>query len=119
MKDEPLLIIVGGFLGAGKTTLLDRAARALDQRGRRVGLITNDQSIHLVDTARLGSGDQAVEEVGGGCFCCRFDDLVAAADRLRREGRDVILAEEPDLFIFAGDNVYGDTKNMAVLRAAY
>lgn len=32
---------------------------------------------------------------------------------------DVINALEPDLFIFLGDNVYGDTRDMGVLRAKY
>src|SRR4051794_6491186 len=32
---------------------------------------------------------------------------------------DAINALKPDLFIFAGDNIYGDTKDMAVLRAKY
>ncbi|QDV08789.1 Alkaline phosphatase D precursor [Planctomycetes bacterium Poly30] len=32
---------------------------------------------------------------------------------------DAIVATEPDLFVFAGDNIYGDTEDMAVLRAKY
>ncbi len=32
---------------------------------------------------------------------------------------DAIVAAEPDLFIFAGDNIYGDTQDMAVLQAKY
>ncbi len=32
---------------------------------------------------------------------------------------DAIVAVRPDLFIFAGDNIYGDTEDMAVLRAKY
>lgn len=32
---------------------------------------------------------------------------------------DAVLAYEPDLFIFLGDNVYGDTRDMGVLRAKY
>ena len=38
-------ILVGGFLGAGKTTALLRLAERLKREGRRVGLITNDQTI--------------------------------------------------------------------------
>lgn len=30
-----------------------------------------------------------------------------------------ILAEEPELFLFLGDNIYADTDNMAVMRAKY
>src|SRR5262245_47812274 len=32
---------------------------------------------------------------------------------------DAINAVKPDLFIFAGDNIYGDTKDMKVLKAKY
>jgi signal recognition particle GTPase len=45
------LILIGGFLGAGKTTLMLKATEILLQRGKRVGLVTNDQGHTLVDTA--------------------------------------------------------------------
>ena len=32
---------------------------------------------------------------------------------------DAVLANNPDLFVFLGDNVYADTDDMDVLRAAY
>ncbi len=32
---------------------------------------------------------------------------------------DTVVGMKPDLFIFAGDNIYGDTKDMDVLRAKY
>lgn len=87
-------IMVGGFLGAGKTTALLRLAEHLKGEGRRVGLITNDQSTGLVDTALVGSHGFPVEEITGGCFCCRFDSLTEAARRLTEASRpDVFLAE--------------------------
>jgi len=87
-------IMVGGFLGSGKTTALARLAQWLSQRGRRVGLITNDQGSHLVDTATLSARGFAVEEIPGGCFCCRFNSLVEAAQRLAVSAKpDVFLAE--------------------------
>jgi G3E family GTPase len=88
------LILAGGFLGAGKTTLLLRAAQVLQARGMRVGIVTNDQGRDLVDTALAHTQDIPVQEISGGCFCCRFPDLVAAVQRLRETvGPDVILAE--------------------------
>ncbi|NCQ32706.1 MAG: cobalamin biosynthesis protein P47K, partial [Armatimonadetes bacterium] len=42
--------MIGGFLGAGKTTALIETAKRLAERGKRVGLITNDQAEDLVDT---------------------------------------------------------------------
>jgi Ni2+-binding GTPase involved in maturation of urease and hydrogenase len=87
-------VMVGGFLGAGKTTALVRLAERLKAEGKRVGLITNDQSVGLVDTALAAAHDLPVEEITGGCFCCRFDSLTAAADKLSKEERpDVFLAE--------------------------
>jgi Ni2+-binding GTPase involved in maturation of urease and hydrogenase len=87
-------VMVGGFLGAGKTTALLRLAEYFTTQGRRVGLITNDQSQGLVDTSLLGAQGYPVEEITGGCFCCRFTSLTDAADRLTRQSRpDVFLAE--------------------------
>jgi Ni2+-binding GTPase involved in maturation of urease and hydrogenase len=86
--------IVGGFLGAGKTTALLRLARHLTAQGRRVALIANDQSDGLVDTALLRSHAWPVEEITGGCFCCRFDSLTQAVQRLARQAApDAFLAE--------------------------
>ncbi|MGL6075683.1 MAG: GTP-binding protein [Fimbriiglobus sp.] len=87
-------IMVGGFLGAGKTTALLRLAEWLQARGQRVGLITNDQSVGLVDTTMLESHNLAVEEITGGCFCCRFHSLTDAAEKLSASDQpDVFLAE--------------------------
>src|ERR671918_202760 len=87
-------VMVGGFLGAGKTTALLRLAEHFTAQGRRVGLITNDQSQGLVDTAMVDAKGYPVEEITGGCFCCRFDSLMDAAERLTaRSTPDVFLAE--------------------------
>lgn len=74
--------MIGGFLGAGKTTALGKLAKRLADQGRRVGLITNDQGRNLVDTAMLRSQGFATEEIPGGCFCCRFNSLVDASQKL-------------------------------------
>ncbi len=87
-------LMIGGFLGAGKTTLIQRFARYLDERGLRVGLITNDQGAGLVDSAIGRSNRFPVEEISGGCFCCRFTSLIDAATNLTEATRpDVLLAE--------------------------
>ena len=87
-------VMVGGFLGAGKTTALLRLAEHVTTRGRRVGLITNDQSQGLVDTSMVNAKGYPVEEITGGCFCCRFTSLTDAASRLTRAATpDVFLAE--------------------------
>ena len=87
-------IMIGGFLGAGKTTAVLKLARHLRERGQRVGLITNDQGSELVDTAMLASHGFPVEEIAGGCFCCRFNSLVEAAQKLGTATRpDVFIAE--------------------------
>lgn len=87
-------IMIGGFLGAGKTTAVGKLAKELTDRGLRVGLITNDQGRNLVDTAMLRSQGFDTEEIPGGCFCCRFNSLVDAAERLTARTRpDVFIAE--------------------------
>ena len=87
-------IMVGGFLGAGKTTAICKLAKHLGEQGLRVGLITNDQGNQLVDTAMLASNGFPVEEISGGCFCCRFNSLVDAAKKLSADSRpDVFIAE--------------------------
>jgi len=87
-------IMVGGFLGAGKTTAICQLAKHLSEQGLRVGLITNDQGNQLVDTAMLASNGFPVEEISGGCFCCRFNSLVDAARKLSADARpDVFIAE--------------------------
>ncbi len=88
------LVLMGGFLGAGKTTWLLRAARELSQRGFRVGYVTNDQGSALVDTALADKEAIPVEEIAGGCFCCRYPELVTALRRLQTVVQpDLILAE--------------------------
>lgn len=87
--------MIGGFLGAGKTTSVARLARRLADQGLRVGLITNDQGHDLVDTAMLRAKGFATEEIPGGCFCCRFNSLVEAADRLASGARPDVFVAEP------------------------
>ena len=87
-------IMIGGFLGAGKTTAVAALAQRLTAKGLKVGLITNDQGRELVDTAMLRSRGFATEEIPGGCFCCRFNSLIEAADRLDAGmSPDVFIAE--------------------------
>ncbi len=88
------LHIVGGFLGSGKTTAIIGAAKQLMARGKRVGVVTNDQGKYLVDTAFFSLADVPTVEVTGGCFCCNYDDLDARLDQLKHTAQpDVIFAE--------------------------
>lgn len=91
---EARYIMIGGFLGAGKTTAMLRLAHHLVGEGKTVGLITNDQSSGLVDTALVRANGLPVAEITGGCFCCRFQSLMDAATNLEQEtAPDVFLAE--------------------------
>jgi hypothetical protein len=93
MRAQPWVVLVGGFLGAGKTTLLLAAARELERRGLRSAIILNDQGDALVDTQLAALHNVRQGEVTGGCFCCRFSDLVEVIGRLRQHAPDVIFAE--------------------------
>jgi hypothetical protein len=90
---RPIIVPLGGFLGAGKTTLILAAARELQRRGMRSAAILNDQGGDLVDTRLAGASGIDADQVAGGCFCCRFSELVEAAMRLREHAPDVIFAE--------------------------
>lgn len=116
-------VMIGGFLGAGKTTAILELARYLTERGQRVGVIMNDQSSGLVDTAVAAARGFDVAEVAGGCFCCRFNSLVDAADRLAGDAvPDVFLAEPvgscTDLkatVVYPLRRMYGDDYEIAPL----
>jgi G3E family GTPase len=95
MTQKARYVMVGGFLGAGKTTAVLRLARHLKDRGLRVGLITNDQSTGLVDTALAEAHGFDVEEITGGCFCCKFGSLLEASERLSEETRPDVFVAEP------------------------
>ena len=88
-------IMIGGFLGAGKTTAILKLADYLARKGLRSGLITNDQSVDLVDTARVRAAGYTVEEITGGCFCCKFDSLIATSRQLTCAITPDVLIAEP------------------------
>lgn len=90
---SPTLIFVGGFLGAGKTTLILKAAAILRERGARVAVIMNDQGEDLIDTIHSVKQSVVTREVTGGCFCCRFSDLIDAAEELADYRPEYIFAE--------------------------
>jgi len=89
------IIFIGGFLGAGKTTLMFEAAKRLAARGKRAGLITNDQAPELVDTTLLRTTGSEVTEVSGSCFCCNFPGLVSAIGKLATEANTEVILAEP------------------------
>lgn len=95
MNAKARYIMIGGFLGAGKSTSVARLAQRLSDDGKRVGLIVNDQGSELVDSVNLRSKGFSVEEITGGCFCCRFNSLVEAADNLNTASRPEIFIAEP------------------------
>ena len=90
---KPLVALVGGFLGAGKTTLILKAAQVLRARGVVPAAVLNDQGSELVDTHFVRSRGVPSDEVTGGCFCCRFPELVEALERVSAHRPDVIFAE--------------------------
>jgi G3E family GTPase len=86
------IAIIGGFLGAGKTTLINKIAKGLSEDGKTIGLIMNDQGEALVDTQYSKAMGFETSEVLRGCFCCRFNDLMASA-------RSIISRTRPDFII--------------------
>lgn len=97
-SDSPVkLIFAGGFLGSGKTTALAALARDLIRQGKRVGIITNDQSENLADTVivrqLLSELGVPVEEVVAGCFCCKFDELIDSMEKILEHNPDILMGE--------------------------
>jgi hypothetical protein len=92
-QQRPWIVIVGGFLGSGKTSLILSAARLLEKRGLRCAVVLNDQGHELVDTRHAEIEGVLAREVTGGCFCCRFSDLMSTMEDLRTRAVDVIFAE--------------------------
>ena len=90
---KPIVALIGGFLGAGKTTLILAAAELIQRRGANVAVVLNDQGDDLVDTLLVQSHCVPAGQVAGGCFCCRFPDLVEALDKLTCCEPEVIFAE--------------------------
>jgi G3E family GTPase len=96
--DSPVkLIFVGGFLGSGKTTALAGIAKRLLSLGKRVGIVTNDQSDNLADTVivreMLGELGVPIEEVVAGCFCCKFEELIDNIEKILVHKPDILLGE--------------------------
>src|SRR5689334_14194008 len=92
-QSRPVLVPLGGFLGAGKTTLILSASRLLQAQGLKPAAILNDQGAELVDTRHVQENGIEAGQVSGGCFCCRFSDLIESAAALRSYAPDVIFAE--------------------------
>jgi hypothetical protein len=89
----PLIVPIGGFLGAGKTTLILATSRVVRGQGLKPAAILNDQGNDLVDTRFVKESGIEASQVSGGCFCCRFSDLLASANALQSYAPDVIFAE--------------------------
>ncbi|HBE21981.1 MAG TPA: cobalamin biosynthesis protein P47K [Verrucomicrobiales bacterium] len=95
-KKACVVALIGGFLGAGKSTMITALATEATRRNLTYGIITNDQGVGLIDTqtAEHANQSKSVEEITGGCFCCRLSDLEQALERLSESERpDVIFAE--------------------------
>ncbi len=85
--------VLGGFLGAGKTTLARSLAGRLRDQGERVAIVTNDQGSLLVDTQLCRDAGASLQEIRGGCFCCRYPELERALAAAVDSGATTAIAE--------------------------
>jgi Ni2+-binding GTPase involved in maturation of urease and hydrogenase len=86
--------LLNGFLGSGKTTAIRQACIELMQQNFKVGVITNDQGIKLVDGDFFKSLGIPNRQVVNGCFCCnynQFDDNMQSL--IETNQPDIIFAE--------------------------
>ena len=85
--------LISGFLGSGKTTAIQTACKVL-QSAKKVGVITNDQGIKLVDTGYFESNSIPNRQVINGCFCCNYHSLDENIQSLiQTNNPDIIFAE--------------------------
>lgn len=71
-------------------------AKLLQERNKKVGVITNDQGTQLVDTKFLVQNGIDVMEVTGGCFCCNFDSFSQKINQMiEKSNRPDIIISEP------------------------
>ncbi|NQT59056.1 MAG: hypothetical protein HQ557_08750 [Bacteroidetes bacterium] len=88
------ILLLGGFLGSGKTTLMLKLAEELQSQGSTVSLVTNDQGDDLVDTGHASALGFDTQEITGGCFCCKFPDLLSTLRRIAEVQKpDYVIAE--------------------------
>lgn len=86
--------LLSGFLGSGKTTAIQHACNELIQRQQKVGVITNDQGISLVDGDFFEHLNIPGRQVINGCFCCNYNDLDKSIQSLvSTTNPDMIFAE--------------------------
>lgn len=86
--------LLTGFLGSGKTTAIQHACAALLQNEESVGVITNDQGMHLVDGDFFENLHIPGRQVKQGCFCCNYKDLDSSITSLiEQHNPSVIFAE--------------------------
>ena len=86
--------LLSGFLGSGKTTAIQQACNELIKGENRVGVITNDQGIRLVDGDFFEHLNIPSRQVVNGCFCCNYNDFDSSIQSLIKTNQpDVIFAE--------------------------
>ncbi len=86
--------LISGFLGSGKTTAIQTACKVLKAESLKVGVITNDQGIKLVDTGYFESNVIPNRQVINGCFCCNYNSLDENIQSLiETNDPDIIFAE--------------------------
>ena len=90
---KPRLILIGGFLGAGKTSAILGLARSFGAAAPKLGVVTNDEGTHLVDTPQLRAAGLQVEEITGGTFASQIDNFISAVQELVDSQCAIIFAE--------------------------
>lgn len=86
--------LLSGFLGSGKTTAIQQACKQLQEKDIRVGAISNDQGIQLVDSNFFSSLSIPNRQIINGCFCCNYHDLDNSIASLEaNEQPEIIFAE--------------------------
>lgn len=86
--------LLSGFLGSGKTTAIQSACNELIKQQKKVGVITNDQGVSLVDGNFFEHLNIPNRQVVNGCFCCNYNEFENTIEALIKANQpDIIFAE--------------------------
>ena len=111
MEGKTQLYVLTGFLGAGKTTLLLKLLNALQEQGKRVGVIQNEFGKLSIDGNILRDGDIQMVEINRGsifCSCLRLSFVKALAE----------MAAQKFDYLFIESSGLGDPSNVEEILGA-
>ncbi|WNY24410.1 Putative metal chaperone YciC [Methanimicrococcus hongohii] len=94
LKNNTLIVIIGGFLGSGKTTLIKELGKFYASSGKVVTYFTNEVGEEVIDGDLLGY-DMDANEITTACVTCNLKEVMSASveQLIERAHPDVLFIE--------------------------